>query len=534
MKIDRFSYLPTVIRACLLGCALFLLASCGLVKQSWNQSQSRQMGEVSGAVYVSHGEKSHLVVVAMPSEQTHSAPLREYQLLDGPGNYALALAAGNYLLFAFEDSNQNLTFDQDELHTRESVPLSIQAGKTIQLPPLYVEDSQTPPANQETQLAARSSTRYQATNAGAIAKLSDYVFSTEYAADKGYWEGLKFNQEVGNNIYFLDAFDPNRIPVLFLHGVRGSPQDLAFLMKSIDQKKYQPWVYYYASGPSMRLASEALHHKLSELQSKYHFPKMHLVAYSAGGLVARDMLIQHGEAHRYIQSFISISTPWGGEKMAENGVRYSPVVLPSWVEMQPSGAFIQSLFAKKLPSWIDYHLLFSYQGKTNRNGDNTDGAVTLASILDKRAQNEAKTIFAFNENHESILQDQLACDRVNDLLDQADNEDDLIARGNLQLELKSFTPLQLVAMGVEITLKDQAGHRTTLPIYPGLTSQTIPQLAVGEYQIITRSKQGNSEQVISAPVINGRTTQIEIQMSGGLIKTALRMASPDATHMTSR
>ena len=50
--------------------------------------------------------------------------------------------------------------------------------------------------------------------AGAIIDLDDELFSGEYGK-KGFWEPVEFYKEVGGNIYFLEEYDPKKIPILF-------------------------------------------------------------------------------------------------------------------------------------------------------------------------------------------------------------------------------------------------------------------------------------------------------------------------------
>ena len=46
---------------------------------------------------------------------------------------------------------------------------------------------------------------------------------TEENASIGLWMPHHFLKKIGAGIYFLDPFDPNKIPVLFVHGVSGNP-----------------------------------------------------------------------------------------------------------------------------------------------------------------------------------------------------------------------------------------------------------------------------------------------------------------------
>jgi hypothetical protein len=72
--------------------------------------------------------------------------------------------------------------------------------------------------------------------------------------------------------------------------------------------------------------------------------------------------------------------------------------------MAPSSPFLKKIWEVPLPKKTAYYLLFSYSGDfslmINRNND---GAVSLASELDPRAQVAARRTFGFNEDHGGIL-----------------------------------------------------------------------------------------------------------------------------------
>ena len=46
---------------------------------------------------------------------------------------------------------------------------------------------------------------------------------------------------------------------------------------------------------------------------------------------ALPVLPLYYRATPYIKLFISLATPWGGDRMAEYGVKQSPAVIPSWI-----------------------------------------------------------------------------------------------------------------------------------------------------------------------------------------------------------
>jgi triacylglycerol esterase/lipase EstA (alpha/beta hydrolase family) len=156
-----------------------------------------------------------------------------------------------------------------------------------------------------------------------------------------------FFRELGGNIYFLEEYDPKKIPILFIHGATGTPKGWKYFVDNIDRTRFQPWFFYYPSGARIQSMSYLLFWKLENLKIKYNFEQLYITAHSMGGLVARSFIMDHGAHFPYVKLFISLATPWGGSGMAEYGVKQSPAVIPCWIDMQPESPFIQSLYRKK-------------------------------------------------------------------------------------------------------------------------------------------------------------------------------------------
>jgi pimeloyl-ACP methyl ester carboxylesterase len=165
--------------------------------------------------------------------------------------------------------------------------------------------------------------------------------------------------------------------------------------------------------------SHLLYWKLLNLQMRYRFERIAIVAHSMGGLVARRFALDQGAQFPQWRLFVSLSTPWAGEPRAEAGVKYSPAVVPSWRDLQPDGPFMQSLFGRRLPASIEYDLLFGHRGGYNLLRPTSDGTVTLASQLRRAAQAEARLVMGFDEDHDSILSSPQVAEQLWALLGSA-------------------------------------------------------------------------------------------------------------------
>jgi hypothetical protein len=152
-----------------------------------------------------------------------------------------------------------------------------------------------------------------------------------------------------------------------------------------------------------------------------------------GGLVVRSFLSDFANSMPVDFTFISISTPWGGDTLADMGVKYSPGVIPVWKDIRADGPFIQSLYRKKLPATVEHYLFFSYRGNHNPLRPNNDEVVTLASQLDLRAQAGAEMVYGFNEDHGSILSSEAVMAQINTILAAGceNNEKTAASTGNM-------------------------------------------------------------------------------------------------------
>src|SRR5262245_38386871 len=52
---------------------------------------------------------------------------------------------------------------------------------------------------------------------------------------KGLWRPISFVKERRGGVYMLEPYDPAKIPVLFVHGAGGSPQDWRYFIERLDR-----------------------------------------------------------------------------------------------------------------------------------------------------------------------------------------------------------------------------------------------------------------------------------------------------------
>lgn len=363
-----------------------------------------------------------IVVVA---ERADTGQVADLYLTPRPGPFFLTLPAGRYRVGAFADLNRDLTYqrgvepaallgttgdlDLAAGESRRDVKLTIDAQSGVVLPFAVSAASAEGHVDQMPSLQV-----------GTVTSLDDPRFAPEYGA-LGVWDPLRFMFEAGGGIYFLEPFDPDRIPVLFVHGATGSPADWKSLASTIDRSKFQAWFAYYPASPHLDRIGEQIVRALSSLLFKYRFERLVLVAHSMGGLVTRAALnyvMEHAAVGRQVRVpvFLSISTPWGGMASAALGVEYAPVVAPMWEDMAPGSPFLTSLPRTALPAETDYELFFGYRSDARRSREANDGTVTLASALSMPIQLQAKDVMGFDETHVSILDSADVATQLNAIL----------------------------------------------------------------------------------------------------------------------
>ena len=383
---------------------IFFAVSCAFIKLQENLTEMASTGAVHGRIVDKSDEEHPIIVLAYDTDKK----IARYKHLHNNNDYYLfMLPAGKvYEIMMFEDVNGDLKYEQGEpagcwlnenavrLSAGGSIAIDMAISKNNSIPTGYPTDINNLPLVLGDKFIVQT---------GAVADINNKIFSPEYGK-KGLWRPLDFLKENGVGVFFLEKYDPDKIPILFIYGIGGCPQNWKFFFEKIDRTVYQAWFYYYPSGVRIAKASKALNIIVNELQIKYKFKDMFIVAHSMGGLVANDFIKRNiaDKHNKYIKLFISISTPWEGDEDAV-WAKYAPAVIPCWQDLSPNSAFIQKLSAKDLGSGIPYYLLFSYHGDRKPFRRNNDNVIYLSSQLKLEMQKKAEKLYGFDLKHFQIL-----------------------------------------------------------------------------------------------------------------------------------
>jgi len=404
----------------------FVFSGCAFMALEKEVALFNQMSRLEGTLTNTSPHKKPLVVLVYQL-QDNEKKLVTYSIYHIPGTFRFLRLPGRYLIAAFEDANEDFVYQPTEYagYVDNTSIITAKPGKDflhLDLTLQHPDDVTLTEAPNLTSPGATMTLDLRNTRAGEIVTLDDPRFSRDNGR-LGLWEPIQFLRTVGGGVFFLEPFDPEKIPVLLVHGVGGYTAEISSLIHQLDRTRFQPWIFIYPSGIRLDMAADFLSQSLSKIFVTYKFNRFVVIAHSMGGLVSRSFMntiVQKDVEQRFKQFkllFLTLSTPWGGHQASQIGVDYAPAVIPSWLDMVPDSPFQRTLFHTPLPDNIYYYLFFSFKGGLNpfTNG-NDDGTVSLVSQLRAEAQEAAIKTFGFNEDHMSILLSQDVAKKIGALL----------------------------------------------------------------------------------------------------------------------
>ena len=114
----------------------------------------------------------------------------------------------------------------------------------------------------------------------------------------GLMAGLRSNRYMDKTgLYFLQPYDPDRIPLVLVHGLISTPFDWAQTINGLQadpeiRKHYQFWVFGYPTGNPILYSALRLREELAKVDKLYpnHRPYV-VVGHSMGGMLTRMQVI---------------------------------------------------------------------------------------------------------------------------------------------------------------------------------------------------------------------------------------------------
>jgi len=113
------------------------------------------------------------------------------------------------------------------------------------------------------------------------------------------WEDQK-------GLHLLQPYEPNKIPVVFVHGLMSSPQTWLkmfnnLLADTLIRERYQFWFFMYPTGNPVLYSTSTLRESLKEARQVFDpegddsaFDDLVLVGHSMGGLLSKYMILDSG------------------------------------------------------------------------------------------------------------------------------------------------------------------------------------------------------------------------------------------------
>jgi len=258
--------------------------------------------------------------------------------------------------------------------------------------------------------------------------------------------------EKKTGLYFLQPYDPDRIPVVFVHGLISTPFDWVKTINGLQadpeiRKRYQFWVFAYPTGNPVLYSALRLREELARVDKAYPNHKDYiLVGHSMGGLLSQaqvtnmtradwektlgapameifatlqptDLVTRATtfKANPRIKRVVFICTPHLGSKMASAGIGELaiklislPVDLVTTIESEIPEETLRKINNGRLPNSVSnlapnapylavlkresiqapYHSIIGNRGKPGPLADSSDGVVPYWSSHLDGAQSE--------------------------------------------------------------------------------------------------------------------------------------------------
>ena len=368
-----------------------------------------------------HKFKDSYLAVAAYSDKFKKRERVDTMFFAGAGtHFGLNLPEGTFTLRVFADINNNLIFEPDELVGKREIILNGTTApqKVLEKVDIALHHTGTPAEVEAIKAPVRDAPKKSLFfPAGTIREMEDPLFD-ERVATLGMYDPASFLELGPTMFYALEEDLGYKIPVVFVHGIGGTPRTFAPLIAKLDRSRYKPWFFYYPSGGDLDQLADLFYRVfLSGRVARLGDMPVIVVAHSMGGLVVREALNSYAGSpdENKIKLFISLATPFGGHPGAAMGEEHGLIVLPSWRDVNPDSEFLHELYRKKIPESVKHLLVYAYHNpSTIKLQENSDGVVPLSSQLYPEAQRQSFSQFGFKATHTSIMENQEVLDYVSE------------------------------------------------------------------------------------------------------------------------
>ncbi len=125
----------------------------------------------------------------------------------------------------------------------------------------------------------------------------------------GLMGAMQVSKHMGNTgLYMLQPYDPNRIPIVFVHGLISVPQIWRNVVNEIEKDpklrgRFQMWVFAYPTGNPVAFSALRFREELEKARQRYGLPHgWILVGHSMGGLLSHMQVstLTRADWHRVV------------------------------------------------------------------------------------------------------------------------------------------------------------------------------------------------------------------------------------------
>ncbi|CAM2064356.1 DUF413 domain-containing protein [Sulfidibacter corallicola] len=419
--------------------ALFLvmLTNCTYLKHTAIQKRYKTLQETDPTMlnlkhmleeetYIVHGKlklprgmgvRGSIAVAAFSNRFRENELVDIFHQVGSSGIFGLNLPQGDYRLYVLHDRNRDGFYGSDEAigHAPlkgERFPreIKVMAFRDFAYTPSIPFSVDAPIEVRRSRI--RDSVFYPA---GSIRELDDPVFDDEMVT-LGQYDPASFLEAAPQLFYALEKDIAYKIPVVFVHGIGGSPRNFDALLAKLDRRFFKPFYFYYPSGGDLSQMADFFYDIF--LSTRYlgdndRIPTV-IVAHSMGGLVVREALnkLEEKPGRNAPFHFISMASPFGGHPAAAMGEKHGMIVLPSWRDLNPHSDFVAHLFRHR-PTRFEHVLIHAFANdRSLKWGENSDGVVPLSSQLRTEAQNQSTQLRGFAATHRGVLDQAEVVDYV--------------------------------------------------------------------------------------------------------------------------
>jgi hypothetical protein len=154
----------------------------------------------------------------------------------------------------------------------------------------------------------------------------------------------RFSEETG--LYFGQPYDPDRIPVVFIHGINSSPAAFKGMINTLAgeewfREKYQVWFFNYPTGNPWIVSAARFRNYMTQAEKfarqhgdRGNINKTVIISHSMGGLVTRASISDPSQSFYdcfFKKPIDQLKLTPSGREMVRSGLLYQPLEFPDRV-----------------------------------------------------------------------------------------------------------------------------------------------------------------------------------------------------------